>query len=84
MQPYSLSNLRREAQFVNRELAEVLATLYALRMRLASAHSAVGHLAGALLAAEDAQARGETELPGLDTVDPNDLTSWPRNALSTH
>jgi len=76
MNPYSLHTISREAQFVKHELAEIQATLYALRMRLAGTNSAIGHLCGALLAAEDAEALADTTNPGLDI---NDLTSWPRN-----
>ncbi len=55
MNPYS--QLRREAAFTRKELAEILAQLYALRNRLACALSACGHLTAALAAAEDSHAQ---------------------------
>ena len=60
--------LKREANFVQCELGEILAQLYALRNMLASTMTAAGHLRDVCTTARDAHDRGDFTDPGHDVI----------------
>jgi len=64
--PYS--QLKREANFVQCELGEILAQLYALRNRLASTMTAAGHLRDVCDHQADHHDRGDFTDPGHDVI----------------